>query len=172
MTNDTVAGADTGVVRSVFAAFAGRDIAAIGELFHQDATWNHRNRDRLGGFHHGSDGIVAFLAESAQLTGGTLRPVPRSFPADGEGRVAVLVQVSGSRPDGRSFDTPRSCSSPSTAAGCVPSISSSATRPPSPRSGRKEPPPRRTAVPPDPLWHAAPVWPGQPYSPTSKGVPQ
>ena len=102
MTTDTVAGADTGVVRSVFAAFASRDIAAIGELFHQDATWNHRNDDRLGGLHHGSDGIVAFLAESAHLTGGTLRPVPRSFLADGEGRVAVLVQVSGSRP-GRPF---------------------------------------------------------------------
>jgi len=107
MTTDTVAGADTGVVRSVFAAFASRDIAAIGDLFHQDATWNHRNDDRLGGLHHGSDGIVAFLAESAQLTGGTLRPVPRSFLADGEGRVAVLVQVSGSRPDGRSFDNPQ-----------------------------------------------------------------
>ena len=107
MTTDTVAGADTGVVRSVFAAFASRDIAAIGDLFHQDATWNHRNDDRLGGLHHGSDGIVAFLAESAQLTGGTLRPVPRSFMVDGEGRVAVLVQVSGSRPDGRSFDNPQ-----------------------------------------------------------------
>ena len=107
MTTDTVAGADTGVVRSVFAAFASRDMAAIGDLFHQDATWNHRNDDRLGGLHHGSDGIVAFLAESAQLTGGTLRPVPRSFLADGEGRVAVLVQVSGSRPDGRSFDNPQ-----------------------------------------------------------------
>ena len=107
MTTDTVAGADTGVVRSVFAAFASRDIAAIGDLLHQDATWNHRNDDRLGGLHHGSDGIVAFLAESAQLTGGTLRPVPRSFLADGDGRVAVLVQVSGSRPDGRSFDNPQ-----------------------------------------------------------------
>jgi ketosteroid isomerase-like protein len=107
MITDTVADADISVVRSVFAAFASRDIAAIGDLFHQDATWNHRNDDRLGGLHHGSDGIVAFLAESAQLTGRTLRPVPRSVMADGQGRVAVLVQVSGSRPDGRSFDNPQ-----------------------------------------------------------------
>jgi ketosteroid isomerase-like protein len=107
MTTDTVASADLGVVRSVFAAFASRDLAAISDLFHQDATWNHRNQDRLGGIHQGSDGIAMFLAESAQLTGGTLRPVPRSFLADGEGRVAVLVQVSGSRPDGRSFDNPQ-----------------------------------------------------------------
>jgi ketosteroid isomerase-like protein len=103
-TTTTAASADVGVVRSVFGAFASRDLAAIGDLFHDDATWNHRNDDRLGGLHHGSDGIVAFMAESAQLTGGTLRPVPQSCMADGEGRVSVLVHISGDRPDGRSFD--------------------------------------------------------------------
>jgi len=71
------------------------------------ATWNHRNDDRLGGIHRGSDGIMAFMAESAQLTGGTLRVVPQTFMADGEGRVSVLVQVTGTRPDGRSFDNPQ-----------------------------------------------------------------
>jgi ketosteroid isomerase-like protein len=103
-TTATAADADVAVVRSVFGAFADRDLAATGDLFHDDATWNHRNEDRLGGLHHGSDGIVAFMAESAQLTGGTLRPVPQSCMADGEGRVCVLVHISGTRPDGRSFD--------------------------------------------------------------------
>ena len=107
MTTDTAAATDVAVVRSVFGAFANRDLAAIGDLFHHDATWNHRNDDRLGGIHHGSDGIVAFMAESAQLTAGTLRPVPQAFMADGAGRVCVLVQVSGTRPDGRSFDNPQ-----------------------------------------------------------------
>jgi len=107
MTTDTTAAADVGVVRSVFAAFAAGDLAAIGDLFRPDATWNHRNQDRLGGLHQGSGEIAAFLAESAQLTAGTLRPVPQSFLADGEGRVAVLVQVTGRRPDGRSFDNPQ-----------------------------------------------------------------
>jgi ketosteroid isomerase-like protein len=107
MITDTAAGTDVALVRSVFEAFANRDLAAIGDLFHDDATWNHRNNDRLGGLHRGSDGIVAFMAESAQLTAGTLRPVPQSFMADGEGRVSVLVQVSGTRPDGRSFDNPQ-----------------------------------------------------------------
>jgi ketosteroid isomerase-like protein len=98
---------DTAAVRSVFDAFAGRDLAALGTLFHQDATWHHRNHDRLGGRHRGSDGITAYLAEAAQLTSGTLRPVPMSFMADGEGRVCVLVQVTGTRPDGRSVDDPQ-----------------------------------------------------------------
>jgi ketosteroid isomerase-like protein len=107
MISGTAASADTSLVRSVFAAFAAGDLAAIGRLFHLDATWNHRNQDRLGGLHHGTEEIIAFLAESARLSDGTLRPVPQSFLADGEGRVAVLVQVSGRRPDGRSFGTPQ-----------------------------------------------------------------
>jgi ketosteroid isomerase-like protein len=107
MTTGAAAGADAAVVSSVFEAFANRDLAAISDLFHDDAIWNHRNDDRLGGLHHGSDGVVAFMTEAAQLTGGTLRPVPQSFMADGEGHVAVLVQVSGTRPDGRSFDDPQ-----------------------------------------------------------------
>ena len=107
MTTRTAADEETGTVRSVFAAFAARDLAALSTLFHPDATWNHRNHDRLGGGHHGSDGIAAYLAEAAQLTAGTLRPEPRSFMADSAGRVCVLVQVSGTRPDGRTVDDPQ-----------------------------------------------------------------
>jgi len=57
--------------------------------------------------HHGSNEIMAYLAESAQLTVGMLRAVPQSFMADGKGRVSVLAQVSGTRPDGRAFDNPQ-----------------------------------------------------------------
>ena len=107
MITRTTADEDVRTVRSVFDAFASRDLAALSTLFHQDATWYHRNDDRPGGGHRGSDGIAAYLAEAAQLTAGTLRPVPRSFMADSAGRVCVLVQVSGTRPDGRSFDDPQ-----------------------------------------------------------------
>jgi hypothetical protein len=95
---------DIDVVRAGFAAFAQGDLAAFGEMFHPDATWNHRNDDRLGGIHDGRDGILAFVSESGRLTSGTLRAAPTSVMADGEGRVAVVTQVSGTRPDGRSFD--------------------------------------------------------------------
>jgi ketosteroid isomerase-like protein len=104
---DTASGADVAVVRGGFEAFASGDIAAFGDMFHADATWHHRNDDRLGGVHRGRDGILAFIGESGRLTAGTLRAVPESFMADGEGRVAVLVRVSGARPDGRAFDVPQ-----------------------------------------------------------------
>ena len=107
MTTNMATNTGVDIVRAVFEAFENTDVAALGELLHADATWNHRNNDRLGGVHHGSDGIMAYLAESAQLAGGTLRAVPQSFMADGEGRISALVQVSGTRPDGRSFDNPQ-----------------------------------------------------------------
>ena len=98
---------DTDVVRAVFQAFADADLAALGDLLHADATWHHRNEDRLGGVHRGSDAITAYLAQSAQLTAGTLRAVPQSFMADGQGRVCVLVRLSATRPDGRTMDGPQ-----------------------------------------------------------------
>jgi ketosteroid isomerase-like protein len=107
MTTDTATGTDVAVVTALFEAVKNRNLAAIGDLFHTDATWNHRNDDRFSGLHRGSDGIIAYIAEAAQLTAGTFRAVPQAFMADGRGRVSVLVQVSGTRPDGRSFDDPQ-----------------------------------------------------------------
>ena len=98
------AAADVAVVQGGFAAVGRGDLAAFADAFHPDATWNHRNPDRLGGIHHGSDGIVAFLAESMQLTAGTLQPVPVAVMADGAGRVAVQTRITATRPDGRSFE--------------------------------------------------------------------
>jgi len=100
----TTATTSTDVVRAGFEAFGRGDLAAFAEQFEPDATWNHRNPDRLGGIHHGSDSIVAFLTESMQLTAGTLQPVPLAVMADGAGRVAVHTRISATRPDGRSFE--------------------------------------------------------------------
>lgn len=95
---------DVDAVRAGFAAVAAGDLAAFAAGFHPDATWNHRNPDRLGGVKHGIDAILAFLGESMTLTAGTLRPVPERFMPDGAGHVAVLTRISATRPDGRSFD--------------------------------------------------------------------
>jgi ketosteroid isomerase-like protein len=103
-TTTTSADAEIAVVRSGFEAFGAGDLAGFAAMFHTDATWNHRNPDRLGGLHAGIDAIIAFLKESGELTAGTLRAVPDSYLDDGAGHVAVTTRVSGTRPDGRSFD--------------------------------------------------------------------
>jgi ketosteroid isomerase-like protein len=100
----TTANADVDVVRSGFESVGAGDMAGFAAMFHSDATWNHRNDDRLGGVKEGVDAIIGFLAESMELTAGTLRPVPEIFMPDGAGRVAVLTRVSATRPDDRAFD--------------------------------------------------------------------
>jgi ketosteroid isomerase-like protein len=92
------------VVQAGFEAFARGDLATFAELFHSDATWNHRNDDALGGIHRGRDAIVAFIAESGERTAGTLRAVPLAVMTGDEGRVAIQMRVSGQRPDGRVFE--------------------------------------------------------------------
>jgi ketosteroid isomerase-like protein len=95
---------DVDVIRAGFQAVAAGDMAGFAAMFHDDASWNHRNDDRLGGVKAGVDAIVNWLGESIALTAGTLRPVPELFLPDGAGHVAVLTRVSGTRPDKRTFD--------------------------------------------------------------------
>ncbi|MGB9376222.1 MAG: nuclear transport factor 2 family protein [Mycobacteriales bacterium] len=104
MTTTTMAASDVDVVRAGYDAVAAGDVAGFAAMFHPDATWNHRNDDRLGGIKEGVDAIVEFLGESVQLTAGTLRPMPEIFMPDGKGRVAVLTRITATRPDGRTFD--------------------------------------------------------------------
>ena len=92
------------VVQAGFEAFASGDVPGFAAMFHPDATWNHRNDDELGGIHHGIDAILAFLASSGERTAGTLRAVPLAIMTGDEGRVAVQVRVSATRPDGRTHD--------------------------------------------------------------------
>jgi ketosteroid isomerase-like protein len=103
-TATTTPEAHAAVVRAGFEAFARGDLAAFAALFEPDATWNHRNPDRLGGVHAGIDAIIDFLKESGRSTAGTLRAVPTAAMADGDGHVCVLTTVSGTRPDGRALE--------------------------------------------------------------------
>jgi ketosteroid isomerase-like protein len=103
-TSMTTAAADVDAVRSGFDAVAAGDMAGFAAMFHPDATWNHRNDDRLGGIKEGVDAILGFLEESIELTAGTLRPVPEVFMPDSAGHVAVRTRITATRPDGRAFD--------------------------------------------------------------------
>ena len=103
-THTATAADDVRQVESGFQAVAAGDMAAFAAAFHPDATWNHRNDDRLGGIKDGVDAILGFLGESMALTAGTLRPVPEILMPDGTGHVAVLTRISATRPDGRELD--------------------------------------------------------------------
>jgi ketosteroid isomerase-like protein len=102
MTTETTT-SPAAVVQSGFEAFGSGDVDGFAAMFHPDATWNHRNDDYHGGIHHGIDGIMTFLGASAERTAGTLRAEPLAMMTGDAGRVAVLVRVSATRPDGRSF---------------------------------------------------------------------
>jgi len=102
-TDLTVNGTDVDVVAAGFGSLAQGDLAGFGAMFADDATWNHHNDDRFGGVKSGRDAIVGYIGDSAQLTAGTLRPVPRSMSGDGRGTVCVVVDLSATRPDGRTL---------------------------------------------------------------------
>lgn len=95
---------DIDAVRAGFEAVAAGDLAAFAAGFHPDATWNHRNPDRLGGVKTGVDAIIEFLTVSMELTAGSLRPVPQTYMTDAAGNVAVLSRITATRPDGRTLD--------------------------------------------------------------------
>jgi ketosteroid isomerase-like protein len=82
MTASTATNTDVDVVRAVFGAFASGDLATLSDLLHADATWHHRNDDRLG------DGHVAVPVRLRAS-----RPDGRSM----DGPQVVLVDVEGGR---------------------------------------------------------------------------
>jgi len=104
MSTETATQSQAAIVGAGFEAFAKGDIEGFRAMFHENATWNHRNDDHLGGIHEGQDAIIAFVVESGKLTDGTIRAEPEWMVGDGQGRVVVAMRVTGTRPDGRSFD--------------------------------------------------------------------
>ena len=70
------------IVRSGYEAFGRGDMAALSELFAEDAMWTHRNGGRFAGPKNGFDAITAFFGESVQLSAGTLRVEPTDLLGD------------------------------------------------------------------------------------------
>ena len=101
MTGTITSNADT--VRSGYQAFARGDVAALAGVFTPEAVWTHRNGGRFAGPKDGFQTIAAFFGESVELSAGTLRVEPTAFLSEGE-NVAVLVHMTGTRPDGRALD--------------------------------------------------------------------
>ena len=60
------------LVRSMIDAFLRGDLDAVGAAFADDATWDFPGHSILNGTYKGPGEIVAFLARSFELSGGTL----------------------------------------------------------------------------------------------------
>ena len=89
--------------REGFERFVQGDLPALLDLFADDAVWHVPGSMALSGSHHGRESIVAFLRETAALTGGTYRVELLWTVADDDHLVAVYRAL-GARPDGRELD--------------------------------------------------------------------
>lgn len=84
------------LVRRGFDAFAAGDMAALTELFADDAVWNFVPTGVLAGNYRGRDQIFAWFGQLYQETNGTFRNTPTAFAAT-EDRVFVQAVVTGER---------------------------------------------------------------------------
>jgi uncharacterized protein len=69
----TTAEANAALIRTVIEEFGRGDLAAVATHFAPDAVWDLPGRGTLAGEYVGPEAIVAFLARSFELSGGTLR---------------------------------------------------------------------------------------------------
>ncbi|MGR4065837.1 MAG: nuclear transport factor 2 family protein [Vulcanimicrobiaceae bacterium] len=84
------------LVRRGFDAFAAGDMAALGALFDENATWHSEGAGMLKSEYRGRDAIFAMFAQLHQETAGTFKSKPIAMAAAGD-KVFVQTSVSGDR---------------------------------------------------------------------------
>jgi uncharacterized protein len=88
---------DVAVVRRLYAAVAARDLAAVGECFHEDAVWHLPGSNALSGTHHGWPAIRDdLLAKQGPLGSGTFRPQLLDL-AVGDRYIVAIVHATAER---------------------------------------------------------------------------
>ncbi len=93
------------LVRSLFAAFEHRDVAAVRTLIAEDAVWHFPgSRGALAGDHRGHEAIFRFLASVMTLTQGAFRMDLHDITASDDGAVALFTGH-GQR-NGKTLDNP------------------------------------------------------------------
>lgn len=91
-------------VRAAMAALSQGDIDAAGALVHPGYTYTVRGRASISGTYHGWEAMAGILRRILDMTNGTLAAVPEIVLADDDD-VLMYMRVSGSRPDGRAYDS-------------------------------------------------------------------
>lgn len=84
------------LLQRLFAAFAARDLATIDAALAPEVTWTTPGRNLLAGTYEGRDAVLAQLARSGELTGGTYATEVRDVLAS-DAHVAVLYTGTGTR---------------------------------------------------------------------------
>ena len=90
-------------VRDGMAALNRGDIEAMGEFIHPDFSYTIRGRASISGAYSGWEAMAGVLKQILDRTDGTLTTAPEIVLAD-DNNVLMYMRVSGSRPDGRTYD--------------------------------------------------------------------
>ncbi len=98
-----MAESDLEVVRQGYAAFIAGDLAALSELFAEDATWVVPGSSPTSGTKQGREAIVAYLVEAMTRTEGTFK-ITQLALAEGDGHVFALDRSEATR-NGVSLDS-------------------------------------------------------------------
>ena len=91
-------------VREAMAALSQGDIDAASALVHPDYTYTVRGQASISGVHQGWEAMAGVLRRILDMTYGSLTALPDIFLADDD-NVLMYMRVSGSRPDGRTYDS-------------------------------------------------------------------
>jgi ketosteroid isomerase-like protein len=92
------------LVRAVIVAFNENDIEAIGRWVAPDYTYTIRGRSVVSGVYHGWEELARALNRIKELTAGTMAGFPEVVVANDDS-VMMYARVTGSRPDGRIYDS-------------------------------------------------------------------
>ncbi|GAA1988631.1 hypothetical protein GCM10009718_27750 [Isoptericola halotolerans] len=79
------------VLEKVYEAFNAGDVAALDQLFHDDAVMSIPGETQISGVYHGKTEIFGAFARMAELTGGTSRAVVQRMAVDEDGGVVIAV---------------------------------------------------------------------------------
>jgi hypothetical protein len=97
------AGRNVEAVRRGYEAFNTADMAALTELFDEDASWHTPGRSSIAGDAVGRDAVFAQFGRYVGETGGTFKAALQDLFASEDGRVIGLHHNSGER-NGQQLD--------------------------------------------------------------------
>jgi ketosteroid isomerase-like protein len=92
------------VVRRGYAAFNAADVAALVDLFDENASWHTPGRSPIAGHYQGRDAVLAQFGRYGGETGGTFGAELSEVFTSGDGRVVGLHRNRAER-NGKRLDT-------------------------------------------------------------------